>query len=41
MIEHNWIVYLVMYTFWDILPLSLIMVYHYKNFIAQEKTKKM
>jgi len=40
LIEHYWIVYLVMYTFWDILPLSLIMFYHYNNFKAQEKTKK-
>jgi len=27
-IDHSWIVYLVMFTFWDILPLSLIMFYH-------------
>ena len=35
--EHDWIVYLVMYTFWDILPLSLIMLYHYTAFEAEAK----
>jgi len=39
-IEHEWIVYLIMYNFWDILALSLIMVYHYNNFKEQEKTLK-
>jgi len=39
-ITNTWMVYLVMYNLWDILPLSLIMYYHNTNFNEQEKTKK-
>jgi len=34
------LVYLVMYIFWDIIPLSLIMYYHFSNFQAQAKFLK-
>jgi len=30
---------LVMYTFWDIIPLSLIMAYHYLAFKSEEEEK--
>ena len=38
-IEHETIVYLAMYTFWDIIPLSLIMLYHYVAFEAEAKAE--
>jgi len=39
-IKHIEVVYLVMYVFWDIIPLSLIMYYHFNNFKAQEEFLK-
>jgi len=39
-IKHFTLVYYVMYIFWDIIPLSLIMYYHFNNFKAQEKFLK-
>jgi len=35
-IDNYRIVYNVMYTFWDIVPLSLIMVYHYRAFKTED-----
>jgi len=39
-IKHKNLVYDVMYIFWDIIPLSLIMYYHFNNFKAQEEFLK-
>ena len=39
-IPYFWLGYLVMCSLWDILPLSFIMYYQYKNFKEQEKTLK-
>jgi len=36
-IKHDWLVDLVMYIFWDIIPLSLIMYYHHAAFTAEIK----
>jgi len=39
-IEHNLAVYHIMYLFWDVLPLSAIMIYHLKAFRVEEKEPK-
>jgi len=39
-IKHEMAVFYVMYFFWDVLPLSAIMTYHWKSFRAEERERE-
>jgi len=39
-IKHSYAVYHIMYFFWDVLPLSSIMIYHLNTFRAEERESK-
>jgi len=36
-IKHVYALYYIMYFFWDVLPLSAIMIYHLKAFRSEER----